>query len=75
MAIYLFISLHEGRQSYRRSLQPSKENTQFCKTRDSSLFAIFVKNLPATTMIQTWYPTYPTQIKCLLHLTRQPTVL
>jgi hypothetical protein len=31
-AIYLSLGLHEGRPSYRRSLQPSKENIQHFKT-------------------------------------------
>jgi hypothetical protein len=30
-AIYLSLGLLKGRQSYRRSLQPSKENTQHFK--------------------------------------------
>ncbi len=34
-----FIDLHKGRPTYRRSLQPSKENIQHFKT---SLFSIFV---------------------------------
>ncbi len=29
--IYLFLGLHKGRPSYRRSLQPSKENVQYLK--------------------------------------------
>ena len=32
IAIYLFLGLHKGRPSYRRSLQPSKENIQYLKT-------------------------------------------
>jgi hypothetical protein len=31
-ATYLSIGLHKGRPSYRRSLQPSKENIQHFKT-------------------------------------------
>jgi hypothetical protein len=31
IAIYLSIGLHRGRLSYRRSLQPSKENIQYFK--------------------------------------------
>ncbi len=30
--IYLFLGIHKGRPSYRRSLQPSKENIQYLKT-------------------------------------------
>jgi hypothetical protein len=30
--IYLSLGLHKGRPSYRRSLQPSKENIQYLKT-------------------------------------------
>jgi hypothetical protein len=30
--IYLSLSLHKGRPSYRRSLQPSKKNIQHFKT-------------------------------------------
>jgi hypothetical protein len=36
--IHLFLSLHKGRPSYRKSLQPSKENIQHFKTRSSSKF-------------------------------------
>jgi hypothetical protein len=32
IAIYLFQGLQKGRPSYRRSLQPSKENIQHFKT-------------------------------------------
>ncbi len=32
IAIYLSIGLHKGRQSYRRSPQPSKENIWHFKT-------------------------------------------
>ncbi len=32
IAIYLFIGLHKGRPSHGRSLQPSIENIQLCKT-------------------------------------------
>jgi hypothetical protein len=31
IAIYLSLGLHKGRPSYRRSLQPSKENIQHFK--------------------------------------------
>ncbi len=31
IAVYLSLGLHKGRPSYRRSLQPSKENIQHCK--------------------------------------------
>ncbi len=32
IAIYLFLGLHKGHTSYRRNLQPSKENIQHFKT-------------------------------------------
>jgi hypothetical protein len=32
IAIYLSLGFHKGRPSYRRSLQPSKENIQYLKT-------------------------------------------
>jgi hypothetical protein len=32
IAIYFFLALYKGRPSYRRSLQPSKENIQHFKT-------------------------------------------
>jgi hypothetical protein len=32
IAIYLSLGLHKGRPSYRRSLQPSKENIHYLKT-------------------------------------------
>jgi hypothetical protein len=32
VAIYMYLSFHKGRLSYRRSLQPSKENIQHFKT-------------------------------------------
>jgi hypothetical protein len=32
IAINLSLGLHKGRPSYRRSLQPSKENIQYLKT-------------------------------------------
>jgi hypothetical protein len=32
IAIYFSLGLHRGRPNYRRSLQPSKENGQNCKT-------------------------------------------
>ncbi len=37
IAIYLSLGLHKGRPSYRRSLQPSKENIQHFKTPDPDL--------------------------------------
>ncbi len=42
IAIYLSLGLHKGRQSYRRSLQPSKENIKHFETLISWLFSIFV---------------------------------
>ncbi len=41
MAIYLSLGLHKGLPSYRRSLQPSKENIQNLKHENSGLFSIF----------------------------------
>ncbi len=38
IAIYLSLGLHKGRTSYKRSLQPSKENIQHFKTWISQLF-------------------------------------
>jgi hypothetical protein len=32
IAVYLSLGRHKGRPSYRRSLQPSKENIQYLKT-------------------------------------------
>jgi hypothetical protein len=32
IAIYIYLGLHKGRLSYRRSLQPSKENIQHFTT-------------------------------------------
>jgi hypothetical protein len=40
-AIYLSQGLHEGRLSYKRSLQPSKENIQHFKTLNLKTFAYF----------------------------------
>ncbi len=40
--IYLSQGLHKGRPSYRRSLQPSKENIQHFKTWKFYTFSIFV---------------------------------
>ncbi len=36
--IYLYLGLHKGSPSYRRSLQPSKENIQHFKTWNFSTF-------------------------------------
>jgi hypothetical protein len=41
MAIYLSLGHHKGRPSYRRNLQPSKENIQHFKDENSVLFSIF----------------------------------
>ncbi len=41
IAIYLSLSLHKGRPSDRRSLQPSKENIQHFKDEIFELFPIF----------------------------------
>ncbi len=41
-AIYLLLGLHNGRPSYRRSLQPSKENIQHFKTWNFLIFSTFV---------------------------------
>jgi hypothetical protein len=41
IAIYLILGLHKGRPSYRRSLQPSKENIQHFKTFFLFLWVIF----------------------------------
>ncbi len=41
IAIYLSLGLHKGRPSYKRSLRPSKENTQHFKTWNL-IFSIFV---------------------------------
>ncbi len=41
LAIYLSLGLHKGRTSYRRSLQPSKENIQHFKTWKSCNFSYF----------------------------------
>jgi hypothetical protein len=38
IAIYLSLGLHKGRQNYRRSLQPSKENIQHLKTQKFCFF-------------------------------------
>ncbi len=40
IAMYLFLGLHRGRLSYRRSLQPSKENIQLFKTWNLCTFRI-----------------------------------
>jgi hypothetical protein len=37
IAIYLFLGLHKGHPSYKRSLQASKENIQHFKTHEISL--------------------------------------
>ncbi len=42
IAIYLFLSLHKGRPSYRRSLQPSKENIQHFKKWNLLTFILFL---------------------------------
>ncbi len=42
--IYLSLGLHKGRLSYRRSLQPSKDNIQYFKHEISEFFPIFVGN-------------------------------
>ncbi len=39
---YLSLGLHNGRPSFRRSLQPSKENIQHFKTWNLLTFSIFV---------------------------------
>jgi len=41
IAIYLSLGLHKGRPSYRRSLQPSKENIQHFKTLNFITFFYF----------------------------------
>ncbi len=41
IAIYLSLGLHKGRPSYRRSLQPSKENIQHFKTWKLCIFFYF----------------------------------
>jgi hypothetical protein len=40
IAIYLYLGIREGHLSYRRSLQPSKENILHFKHEISSLFLI-----------------------------------
>ncbi len=40
--IYQSLGLHKGRPSYRRSLQPSKENIQQFKTWNFKIFSIYV---------------------------------
>jgi hypothetical protein len=40
--IYLSLGLYKGRPSYRRSLQPSKENIQYLKTWKFWTFFIFL---------------------------------
>ncbi len=42
IAIYLSLGFRKGRPSYRRSLQPSKENIQHLKTWNFLTFSIFV---------------------------------
>ncbi len=42
VAIYLSLGLHKGRPSYRRSLQPSKENIQHFKTWNFLTFSLFM---------------------------------
>ncbi len=44
IAIYLSLGLHKGRPIYRRSIQPLKENSQHCKTRNlkKNFYSIFV---------------------------------
>jgi hypothetical protein len=42
IAVYLSLGLHKGRPSYRRSLQPSKENILHFKHENSLLFSTFV---------------------------------
>ncbi len=42
IAIYLYLGLHKGRTSYRRSLQPSEKNIQHFKTWKFFTFSIFV---------------------------------
>ncbi len=44
-AIYLSLGLHKGRLSYRRSLQPSKENIQHFRTWNFLICSIFVGHL------------------------------
>ncbi len=48
ISVYLSLGLHEGRTSYRRSLQPSKENIQHFKTwMFFIIFYICVSHLPS----------------------------
>ncbi len=42
IAICLSLNLHEGRPSYRKSLQPSKENIQHFKIYHFFIFSVFV---------------------------------
>jgi hypothetical protein len=44
IAIYLSLGLHKGGPSYTRSLQTSKENIQYLKTRKFWTFYLFVCN-------------------------------
>ncbi len=44
ITIFLSIGLHKGRPSYRRNLQPSKENIQHFKTLSSSTFFYFCES-------------------------------
>jgi hypothetical protein len=51
-AIYLFLVLREGRPSYRRSLQPSKENIQHFKSWNLNFFLFLWVFLPSWILIR-----------------------
>jgi hypothetical protein len=60
--IYLFFGLHKGRLSYRRSLQPSKENIQhFKKLNSLTFFYVSGAFLPS------WIPLNPDPIRIRIH--------
>ncbi len=61
ISIYSSLGFHEGRPSYKKGLQPSKENIQHFKTRISPFsvfYGSFISFLPSCIRIQ------PTKLNC-----------
>ncbi len=55
-AIYLSLDLHKGRPSYRRSLQPSKENNQPLQNMKYLNFLYFCGSQPSCIQIRIHWP-------------------